>query len=55
MAVSVRWMPYKMSYKRCVCNHHITEEFAARMRYDPRLIEMQVDAVVRCFVNGAQS
>ena len=53
MAVSVSWMPYKMSYKRCCYNHHITEEFAARMRYDPRLIEMQVDAVVRCFVNGA--
>jgi hypothetical protein len=46
-------MPYEMSYKRCGYNHHITEEFAERMRNDPRLIEMQVDAVVRCFVNGA--
>lgn len=53
MAVSVSWMPWLMSYKRCAYNHHITEEFAARMRYDPRLIDMQVDAVVRCFVNGA--
>ena len=53
VGVSVSWMPYEMSYKRCGYNHHITEEFAARMRHDPRLIEMQVDAVVRCFVNGA--
>ena len=53
VGVSVSWMPYEMSYKRCGYNHHITEEFAARMRHDQRLIEMQVDAVVRCFVNGA--
>jgi hypothetical protein len=53
VGVSVSWMPYEMSYKWCGYNHHITEEFAARMRQDPRLIEMQVDAVVRCFVNEA--
>ena len=53
IGVSVSWMPYEMSYKRCGYNHHISEEFFERMRHDPRLIEMQVDAVVRCFVNGA--
>ena len=53
VGVSVSWMPYEMSCKECGYNHHITEESIERMRHDPRLIEMQVDAVVRCFVNGA--
>jgi len=53
ISVSVSWMPYEMSCKECGYNHHITEESVERMRHDPKLIEMQVDVVVRCFVNGA--
>ena len=53
VGVSVSWMPYEMSYKRCGYNHQVTEAFLERMRQDPRLIDMQVDAVVRCFMKGA--
>ena len=53
VGVSVSWMPYEMSYKRCGYNHQVTEAFLERMREDPRLIDMQVDAVVRCFMKGA--
>ena len=53
VGVSVSWMPYEMSCKECGYNHHITEESIERMRHDQQMIEMQVEAVVRCFVNGA--
>ena len=53
MAVSVSWMPYEMSYKRCGFNHHISEQFTDYMRHDPRQIDMQADSIARNFALGA--
>ena len=53
MAVSVSWMPWEMSYKRCGFNHKISEPFTDYMRSDPRQIEMQTDGIVSNFALGA--
>ena len=53
MAVSVSWMPWEMSYKRCGFNHKISEPFTDYMRSDPRQIEMQTNAIVSNFALGA--
>ena len=53
MAVSVRWMPYKMSYKRCGFNHRISDVYASLMRHEPQWIEMMVDQITRDFASAA--
>ena len=53
IVVSVSWMPYEMSYKRCGFNHHISGAHANLMQREPQWIEMMVDHIARCFASAA--
>lgn len=53
IGVSVSWMPYEISYKRCGFNHHISAEYANLMQREPQRIEMMVDHIARCFASAA--
>ena len=53
IGVSVSWMPYEISYKRCGFNHHISGEYAKLMQREPQRIEMMVDNIARCFASAA--
>ena len=53
IGVSVLWMPYEMSYKRCGFNHRISGENANLMQREPQRIEMMVDHIARCFATAA--
>ena len=53
IGVSVSWMPYEISYKRCGFNHHISCEYADLMRREPQRIEMMADNIAGCFAIAA--
>lgn len=53
IGVSVSWMPYEISLKRCGFNHRIPGMYANLMRRQPQLIEMMADQIARCFASGA--
>ena len=53
IVVSVSWMPYEMSYKRCGFNHHISGEYANLKQCKPQRIEIMVDHITRCFASAA--
>ena len=53
IGVSVSWMPYEISYKRCGFNHCITDAYANLMRHEPQLIETMVDNITKCFASAA--
>ena len=53
IGVSVSWMPYEISYKRCGFVHRISEVYADLMRREPQLIETMVGHIARCFASEA--
>ena len=53
IGVSVSWMPYEISYKRCGFNHLISGEYAPLLHLEPQRIETMVDHITRCFASAA--
>lgn len=53
IGVSVSWMPYDISYKRCGFNRCISVEYAKMMRREPQRIEMMADNIANCFAIAA--
>ena len=53
IVVSVSWMPYVISYKRCKFNYHISGEFTNLTQREPQLIEMMVDRIARYFARAS--
>lgn len=54
IGVSVSWMPFEISYNKCIFYHFFPGEYANLMRRKPQRIEMISDYIAKKFVDEAR-
>ncbi len=54
IGVTVSWIPFEISYNKCIFYHFLSGEYANLMRREPQRIEMVSDYIAKKFVDEAR-